>query len=182
MMKPIRFNYDMDGVLVDLNQGLRDQFNTEYPDHQIEQETFDIWRAGVFDKIAASGINFWKDLPILPGAHSILAAGKKYSLHRRVITAYPRGWATQEQRSPVYLGKKFWLLDQVDFETAQNMYMCYAHQKQEFCDYKNFVDVLIDDHISNISRWVAAGGVGILYQSPEQVIDEINEIGAKYRC
>jgi len=45
---------------------------------------------------------------------------------------------------------------------------------------KNYADksnILIDDRADNIQQWKDAGGIGILYQSAEQVMKELDKLG-----
>ena len=37
--------------------------------------------------------------------------------------------------------------------------------------------ILIDDRSDNIAAWKAAGGIGILYKSTEQVTNELSKLG-----
>ena len=37
--------------------------------------------------------------------------------------------------------------------------------------------ILIDDRSDNIEAWKSAGGIGILYKSTDQVINELSKLG-----
>jgi hypothetical protein len=44
-------------------------------------------------------------------------------------------------------------------------------------NYAGPLNILIDDRESNIQQWRDAGGIGILYTSPNQVNKELDKLG-----
>lgn len=68
------------------------------------------------------------------------------------------------------VGKRIWAKENTP-ETQ--LILSPAHNKKNYADKSN---ILIDDRESNIQQWREAGGIGILFKSTDQVIDELKKI------
>jgi phosphopantetheine adenylyltransferase len=68
------------------------------------------------------------------------------------------------------VGKRIWAKENTP-ETQ--LILSPAYNKKNYADKSN---ILIDDRESNIQQWKDAGGIGILFKSTDQVIDELKKI------
>jgi len=68
------------------------------------------------------------------------------------------------------IGKRIWTKENTP-ETQ--LILSPAYNKKNYADKSN---ILIDDRESNIQQWREAGGIGILFKSTDQVIDELKKI------
>ena len=46
-------------------------------------------------------------------------------------------------------------------------------RKEKYATYKGKANILIDDKPKNIEKWIAKGGIGILYQANENSLTEL---------
>ena len=68
-------------------------------------------------------------------------------------------------------GKKLWVQENIP---GTKLILAKRENKR---DYANRKSILIDDRTDNISDWNAAGGIGILFTSTTQTINELKELG-----
>ena len=68
------------------------------------------------------------------------------------------------------IGKRMWVEKNTP---GTQLILAAAVNKQNYADKSN---ILIDDRESNIQQWKDAGGIGILFKSTDQVIDELKKI------
>ena len=176
MMKPIRIAFDMDGVLVDFERGIKDAFGAEYPKEHLPDEEFYAWRESLFDKIGNKGVLFWESLPRLPGYLELYKEAKSITHDIRFITAWPKAWTDFRLKDQCRFGKKAWLLRHLGFDASMRINMSYAHEKYWYCESDRYFDVLIDDRDSTIEEWNSAGGHAIHYTSFESAMDGLKDI------
>ena len=69
------------------------------------------------------------------------------------------------------LGKRLWVKNNVP---GTKLVLANATAKQNYSG-KN--KILIDDREDNIEQWKSKGGIGILFKSTNQVIDELKQYG-----
>lgn len=154
---------DMDGVVADFDEyaerilGLPPGHNGIYPDEQ--------WA-----KIAANP-RLYKDLNTTPYADQLvnecrdLAATKEYQL--MFLTAVPKGndikWA--------FYDKVLWV--QKHFGAIPVHFGPYSKDKWHHCLPG---DILIDDRLSNIDEWRAAGGVAIHHTNINSTLYELSSL------
>ena len=114
--------------------------------------------------------NFWETIPVIPGATKMVQfAQEKFGKSNvKILSAY----AEWDKRSIV--AKPRWA--QRHFGIPENqVIVCKRHEKQE---YSGPSKVLVDDYIKNIVEWKKAGGLGIHYRSPSQVIGDLKDLGS----
>jgi 5'(3')-deoxyribonucleotidase len=113
------------------------------------------------------GTNFYADLPVMPGAESMLdaaraVAGENLSVLSRVPGADNFiGGAAEQAR--IAKQKTEWVLSRFGHYFARENIFITAGKKDR--QGLNKSDVLIDDRAENIDAWNGAGGAGILFAS-----------------
>lgn len=77
----------------------------------------------------------------------------------RVITGRPRkdGFPAASDH------KREWVKEHLDANL--DVIVCLSRDKQKYISKSHDIDILIDDRVDNINRWIKAGGVGILHTS-----------------
>ncbi len=68
-------------------------------------------------------------------------------------------------------GKKLWVQENIP---GTKLILAKRENKR---DYANRKSILIDDRTDNINDWNTAGGIGILFTSTSQTINELKELG-----
>ena len=69
------------------------------------------------------------------------------------------------------LGKRLWVRNNLP---GTKLILANSYNKKNYADSNN---ILIDDRPSNIDQWKAAGGIGILFISTDQAIEELKKLG-----
>lgn len=69
------------------------------------------------------------------------------------------------------IGKKIWVKKELG-----NIKGIYVNNPDIKKKYANKKSILIDDRKDNIKQWKESGGIGILFQTPEQVISELKRL------
>ena len=106
---------------------------------------------------------FYQDLPLLEGAHDLIAWAREYAakngMHLAFLTAIPHG-----NDSPYAFYDKVRWADE-HFPDIPVFFGPYSTDKKIHCK-KN--DILIDDRIDNCKEWREAGGIAHQYTSWEK--------------
>lgn len=147
---------DFDGVLVDFERG----FEMFYGKKHSDVPEYVMWT------IIKNNMNHWQQLPAMPGALQLWAYIAHYD--PTILTGCPTNgkqlaidgktiWKTRE------LGEHVPII--ADLSRHKPKYM------------KAPGDILIDDMEKNITRWVEAGGVGILHTDAASTIAKLKELG-----
>ncbi len=143
----------MDGVLCDFDRGV-----TALGRGTIEQLKSRgqpaLWRV-----INQAGEEFWSEMPWMPDGQELW----------KFISNFPVKIASTPSRSNASkTGKMKWCKDNIgDVEVILT-------SKKENYATPNFI--LIDDRESNIMKWTAAGGIGILHTSADDTIKQLEHI------
>ena len=158
---------DMDGVLTNF-EGRFEQFAGVTPDEFISQKTIqygekkaneEFW--DLVDK--QIGVRFWAGMPWMPEGEELFKYIKKYK--PSILTSPSR-----EESSRI--GKGVWVKRNMSGVPVKFGYGANGKAK-----YAGSNKILIDDREDNISAWKAAGGIGILFKSTEQVKNELSKLG-----
>lgn len=147
---------DFDGVLVDFERG----YEIFYGKHPHEVPEFVMW------KTIKENMQHWEQLPAMPGALRLWA----YIAHRNptILTGCPSQGYKQASE-----GKGIWK----DRELGSHVPIITTYSRYKPKHMKAQGDILIDDMEKNITRWVEAGGVGILHTSAEDTIEQLKALG-----
>ena len=148
---------DMDGVLCDFNRRF-EQFGGMSPnEYETRFGTKKFW-----ELITKVGEQFWSKMPWTSGGKQLWSYISKYN--PSLLSAPSQDYSSR-------YGKKLWVKENLP---GTKLILAKRENKQ---DYANNKSILIDDRIDNISEWKSAGGIGILFESTSQTINELKQLG-----
>jgi hypothetical protein len=158
---------DMDGVLTDFERRF-EQFAGVTPDEFISQKTIQVGEKKANEEFwdlvdKQIGVRFWAGMPWMPEGEELFKYIKKYK--PSILTSPSR-----EESSRI--GKGVWVKRNMSGVPVKFGYGANGKAK-----YAGSNKILIDDREDNISAWKAAGGIGILFKSTEQVKNELSKLG-----
>jgi len=147
---------DMDGVIVDFDQGIRDKYNAQWwyptewaiPYREFGTNFEDFWRG-------LNNFTFWATLPWTRDGKRILALLEPYKPTILSACMLPFGTA----------GKTLWLETNYP-AVVKDKRVLLANGHSAKAAVAGPGKILIDDKNENIDEWEAAGGIGILYPRP----------------
>jgi len=157
----------MDGVLTDFERRF-EQFAGVTPDEFISQKTIQVGEKKANEEFwdlvdKQIGVRFWAGMPWMPEGEELFKYIKKYK--PSILTSPSR-----EESSRI--GKGVWVKRNMSGVPVKFGYGANGKAK-----YAGSNKILIDDREDNISAWKAAGGIGILFKSTEQVKNELSKLG-----
>jgi hypothetical protein len=148
---------DMDGVICDFDKRF-EQFGgmspKEYIDKYGEKKFWEI-----IDKV---GETFWSKMAWMPEGKILWAYISKYN--PIILSAPSLDYSSR-------YGKKLWVQNNIP---GAKLILAKRENKKDYAKAKS---ILIDDREDNINEWKAAKGIGILFTSTQQTIDELKKIG-----
>lgn len=147
---------DFDGVLVDFERG----FEMFYGKRHDSVPEFVMW------KIIKNNMAHWEQLPAMPGALQLWAYISRYD--PTILTGCPTSGKQQ-----AIDGKTIWK----DRELGAHVPIIADLSRHKPKYMKAPGDILIDDMEKNITRWVEAGGVGILHVNASDTIQQLKALG-----
>ena len=158
---------DMDGVLTDFERRF-EQFAGVTPDEFIAQKTIEFGKDKANEQFwdlidKQIGVRFWAGMPWMPEGEKLYKYLKKY---KPTILTSP----SREESSRI--GKGVWIKRNMSSTPYKFGYKASGKAK-----YAAPNAILIDDRSDNIEAWKSAGGIGILYKSTDQVINELSKLG-----
>lgn len=146
---------DLDGVLSDFDNDFYDKTGirpTRYEDKYGKDE---------FWKKVQSFDHFWLNMSLMKNALVLWKYIKKYN---PIILSTPADGVKECKPDKLVWVRKYLGYNKVIFEKNKEKY---ATENS----------ILIDDREDNIADWKSKGGIGILYKSAMQVINELKELG-----
>ena len=157
---------DMDGVLCDFDQQFFRYLNIT-PTEFVNQTGRDSFT----DAIDSVGIEYWSQMPWMPGAQQLWS----------MISSYKPSLLTSPGKFKYAIpGKKIWVRDNLN-PLPQDIIFSSVRQKQVGILDRPGVDtkaqILIDDYSPNIKPWLSAGGTGILSKSTSDAIQQLKQLG-----
>jgi len=168
-----RLYCDLDGVLVDFEQGFKKlKENTENLSPTEYQEKYG--KNSIWKLINDKGSSFWANLNWMPDGRSLWDYIKRYN---PIILSSP------SLDNSCIIGKTEWVktnlnIDQdpiselEDFNEETRFIL--ANDKAKFAKSEN--DILIDDNRENLVKWSKAGGTGVLHDDSTDTIKVLEEI------
>ena len=148
---------DMDGVLVDFDQQFKDLTGMAPRDFEAKHGSKGFWEA-----IETAGVGFWRGMKWMPGGEELYNRVAKYD---HALLSSPSRSETSK------IGKRLWRRDKTP---STKLILSRSYLKK---NYASPLSILIDDRESNIKQWEDAGGIGILYISPNQVNKALEKLG-----
>lgn len=161
---------DLDGVQVDLMPSIK-QFNSRGFDGLTTSQINEIW-----DRIHREHPTFWKDLPALPYQKTLYNAILEVCESPIVLSATPKPY-TDERDDRCREHKTAWVAQHMSHAQSLRTIVTKSNIKQLVIPmFEAERHVLVDDHRSNIKRWVAAGGIGIHHVTLENTLKALKEL------
>jgi len=148
---------DMDGVICDFEKQFIKFFGMHPHAYEAEYGKPKFWKG-----IDEAGVRFWAGMPWMPEGQKLWSYIEKYN--PTLLTA-----PSMDDSSRI--GKAVWRKKHIPgvpmkFKAAKNK-----------ADFAAPNAILIDDREDTIASWNAQGGIGILFKSTDQVINELKELG-----
>lgn len=146
---------DLDGVLVDFEQGFLDHFGFAC-DSVPERE---MWAH------IGGRANHWRDLPLMPDAMDLWNHIKLYD--PIILTGCPKTGYFEADA-----GKRYWCREHLGEDVK--VITCLSRNKPKHMISEG--DILVDDLVKNTKRWAEAGGIGITHTSARDTIMQLELI------
>lgn len=169
---------DMDGVLADFDAGLRARGIAPVVDLNRSREDMTPEQRAAKEALQAQIANtdFYATLPPMPGAKALWYVVEP--AEPIVLTAAPRFDADEESGAAfkrAAADKRAWI-ETLFGPIPDHRFICTTSaRKAHFIGRKNArFQILVDDRLSNIIRWRAAGGIGVHHENG--ALDSIRKI------
>ena len=148
---------DMDGVLCDFEKQFIKFFKMSPDEYDAEHGRTAFWKA-----IDDAGVRYWAGMDWMPEGKKLWSYIEKYKPTLLTAPSYD---------DSSRIGKAVWRKKHLPgvpmkFKAAKNK-----------ADFAAPDTILIDDRVDTINDWNSRGGVGILFKSTDQVINELKELG-----
>jgi 5' nucleotidase, deoxy (Pyrimidine), cytosolic type C protein (NT5C) len=150
MNKNIAIGIDLDGVMAQFDERVLELTG-------VTPNTLD--STGILWSTLTKYPTFFADLKPYPEMIDLYHEVKDKVGYVRVITGRPR----KDSFPAASDHKQQWVREHLDADL--DVVVCLSRDKQKHMSKSHMMDILIDDRIDNIARWVEAGGVGILHIS-----------------
>ena len=145
---------DMDGVLVDFNDGYFKLTGHKLDGTYRTDERF-------WDPINEAGYDFWINLEWMPDGKELWSYIEKYE---------PELLSAPSRQPDSRVAKNDWVNRELP-----NVHLILRSAKHKK-DFASPISILIDDRVDNIADWVSAGGIGILHKNTEDTILQLKDL------
>ena len=171
MIEDIRKAYDvyvdMDGVLTDFERRF-EQFAGVTPDEFMAQKKIEFGQEKADEQFwdlidNQIGVRFWAGMPWMPEGEE---------LYRYIKKSKPTILTSPSRDDSSRIGKGVWVK-----RNMPNIPLKFGYKASGKAKHAGPNKILIDDREDNIQAWKAAGGIGILFKSTEQVKNELSKLG-----
>ena len=161
---------DMDGVLADFDEGIRQLCYMEpQPQNAIQSQEYE---DEMWDRIRKVG-HFYGKLQPMPGAVEMFKKlYETYGDKVEILTGIPK---PERGIIEAAADKREWVADLLSKDVVVNTVR--RKDKKNYCKGKDCV--LIDDYDKNTREWSDMGGSVILYTDPEKALQELAVIEAQ---
>ena len=161
---------DMDGVVVNLEKGLKEKLNFTFPVNRDRKIINEMWY-----RIVKEYPTFWFDLEPEPYYKELYSAIKDVCKTPLILSATPEPYADQDDDN-CRKQKTSWVYKHLGQDQALRTIITKSKIKQNFIRPEYGTNVLIDDHPMNIERWRNAGGVGIHHTNLEDTLKQLKDL------
>jgi FMN phosphatase YigB (HAD superfamily) len=148
---------DMDGVLCDFDKRF-EQFGGMPP----KEYTSKYGNKEFWNLITKAGAQYWAKMQWMPEGKQLWNYIKKYK---------PSLLSAPSSDSSSRYGKHLWVNNNIP---GTKLILANREMKQNYSGKNN---ILIDDRSDNIAEWTNSGGIGILYTSTPNTINELKKLG-----
>lgn len=171
MIEDIRKAYDvyvdMDGVLTDFERRF-EQFAGVTPEEFMAQKKIEFGEEKADEQFwdlidNQIGVRFWAGMPWMPEGEE---------LYRYIKKSKPTILTSPSRDDSSRIGKGVWVK-----RNMPNVPLKFGYKASGKAKYAGPNKILIDDREDNVQAWKAAGGIGILFKSTEQVKNELSKLG-----
>lgn len=176
---PVRIFCDMDGVLTDFDRGFkRMKLNPHH--HTPEEYEKKHGRHSIWQIVDKRKEKFWKRLPWTGDGRELWDYVERYSPY---ILSTPSRSKYSKEGKLMWIKLNLGINQKKGIETPEELEaepekrIIFSNKKELFVKTAN--DILIDDKKSNIEKWTAAGGTGILHDDSTDTIRLLEEIISK---
>ena len=154
---------DMDGVIADFDLGFEKL--TGFTTNSVSDEQ--LWKL-----ISDNGkFKFFSDLPWTSGGKELWLYVSQNFIKVKILTALGRSDVIDGGLASK--GKRMWLHKNIpELKDSDIIMVANKHKKRH---YSKPGDIIIDDRESTISEWNKKGGIGILYKSTPQTIEQLKK-------
>lgn len=163
---------DMDGVLVDFDNGFKQIAGGKLPSYFDEtNQSQKIWTT-----IASQpnqGIDWWANLP---KTNDCDVLWKYITTNYSIVKILSSTGSRKSKSNSADIGKRRWLMTHLvpTPDDSKIILVDSSEAKQKYALGPNHV--LIDDLTSNIQQWRAAGGIAIMHVSAENTINQLKRL------
>jgi hypothetical protein len=148
---------DMDGVLCDFDRQFKQYSKMDPKTFESKLGTDKFW-----ELIDGIGYIFWSKMPWMQDGKNLWTYISKYK---------PTLLSAPSEKASSRYGKRLWVNENTP---GTKLVLAKRENKQEYSG-KN--RILIDDRPDTIDEWNSRGGVGILFTSTEQTINDLKKLG-----
>jgi 5'(3')-deoxyribonucleotidase len=162
---------DMDGVLVDFNNGYK-KIADGQSFEEVEEER---GKPFAVEKFLNQGKEFWSNLDWIHGGKELYEDCRLLFRNPRILSS-TGSKERKDQHAKISEGKREWLIRELSQINKEDIIIVEdRHLKQK---YASKTGILIDDHPTNIAEWNNSGGTGILHNSRNyrKTIDALQDI------
>lgn len=146
---------DLDGVLTNFDARFKQYSRMGAKEYITKHSEKEFWAF-----ITKAGEKYWSEMPWMPEGKTLWEYISKYN---------PKILSSPSRDTSSRIGKKRWMEKELP-----NTELILSNNK---ANYSGFNKILIDDREDNIYKWKAAGGIGILFTSTAQVIEDLKKLG-----
>jgi len=156
--KPIVY-VDMDGVLADLYNYAAEIHDVDHYKSMTQDQWEDFFKN-------SNAYELFRDISPFPTTNPLLRQIKQIAGGYRILSS-PLNF----DREGSIKGKREWLNKHINTTPDE---IVFEHEKYKYARQPDGTpNILIDDYTPNITKWRAAGGIGIKYQADEQPISDV---------
>ena len=157
---------DMDGVVANFDKRFED-LSGMLPQAYVDKHGLNAFWDLIDEK---HKVAFWRGIEVMPGAKELVNFVSKYPY--QMLTA-------PSVKKQSVIGKGLWVKDKVGtlYPSKPKVFYRKAKEKHMVKPELTKNDILVDDRPDTIVRWDGAGGTAILYQSANQVINDLKKLG-----
>lgn len=148
---------DLDGVLADFDRRFEEFGGMKPKEYEAKYGIKKFWE--LINKI---GAQFWAKIPWMPEGKKLWTYIEKYK--PTLLSAPSRDYSSR-------YGKKLWVQ-----ENLPGVKLILADRSNKM-DYSGKNKILIDDREDTINEWNSKGGIGILFTSTGQTINDLKKLG-----
>ena len=152
-----KIHLDMDGVITDFDKQFKELTGMMPNEFESKYGVTGFWEA-----IDKAGVGFWRGMEWMPDGQELY--NKVSQFDHELLSSPSRGESSK-------IGKRLWRRDKTP---NTKLTLAYSANKKNYAAPNH---ILIDDRVSNIDQWKAAGGIGILHTSAASTIAKLKKLG-----